>query len=151
MGMKKIVSVAIEMLQNIQQHGEACEVVFEIKGNSIVAGNAIKNENIPALEKRLEQLASLNKQELKHLYLEVLANSGFSEKGGAGLGLIMIARKTEGMTWSFTPIDEQMSFFSLKVVVSSYHATNEYIPESAQDPVDLVARRILVRSSTAGS
>ena len=148
---KRVISVAIEMLQNIERHGEAREVVFEVNGNTIVAGNAIKNENVPALNERLEQLNGLNKQELKNLYLEILTNSQFSDKGGAGLGLVTIARKSRDMSWTFTPQGDDLSFFCLKVSVSSYHATDEYLPESSQDPMDLAARSIPLCGSTARS
>jgi len=60
----------------------------------ITSGNLIENENIAGLKAQLDKVNSLDRSSLRKLYVDVLANKEFSEKGGAGLGLIEIARKT---------------------------------------------------------
>ena len=56
--------------------------------------NLIENKYRIDLEKKIAQINLLNPDELKTLYVETLNNQGFSNKGGAGLGLIDMARKS---------------------------------------------------------
>jgi hypothetical protein len=90
------------------------------KGYSIITGNYILNENISALKNRLDEVNSLNKDELKEYYKKVLNNGEMSLKGGGGLGMIDIARKTgEKLEYNFLEIDNKVSFFTLNIKVSN--------------------------------
>ena len=114
-----------ECFQNIVRHGEgknsdtsASELpgFFSTKniGNTyfITSGNLINKSNIPKLEGQLKQVNSLNSDELKELYRNVIENQSFSEKGGAGLGLIEMARKSgHRIEYDFEAYDETFSFF----------------------------------------
>ena len=60
----------------------------------------------------------ISKDELKTLYKEILNNEEFSEKGGGGLGLIDIARRTgQELGFDFKKIDGDYSFFSLDISI----------------------------------
>ena len=84
-----------------------------------MTGNYILTENITPLTERMDQLNSLSKDELKALYKEILNNDTFSQKGGGGLGLIDIARRTgQKLGYNFKPIDDEYSFFSLDIRIS---------------------------------
>jgi len=49
----------------------------------------------------------------------VLNNGEMSDKGGGGLGMIDIARKTgEKLNYNFMPVDDSYSFFSLNIKIS---------------------------------
>jgi hypothetical protein len=114
-----------ECFQNIVRHGEGKNTdntandlpgFFSTKniGNTyfITSGNLINKTNIPRLEGQLKQVNSLNSDELKELYRNVIENQGFSEKGGAGLGLIEMARKSgHRIEYDFEAYDEIYSFF----------------------------------------
>jgi len=66
----------------------------------------------------LEKINSLTKEELKDFYKFVLNNQEFSAKGGGGLGLIDIARKTGSkLVYTFEPYDENFHFFDFSVVI----------------------------------
>ena len=57
--------------------------------------------------------------ELKDYYKQILNNGEMSLKGGGGLGMIDIARKTgQKLGYNFEQIDEKVSFFSLNIRVS---------------------------------
>ena len=106
---KKVYNVLVECLQNLYHHMDelapnqedkvrsAIFMIGKIDGQyNIITGNYIKNENISNLKKILEDINELNKEELKEYYKEVLNNGEMSAKGGGGLGMIDIARKTGG-------------------------------------------------------
>lgn len=128
---KKVYNVLVECLQNLYHHLEesndeekAKSAIFTIgkKGNdySIITGNYILNENIQSLKKRLDEVNSLNKEQLKEYYKQVLNNGEMSLKGGGGLGMIDIARKTgEKLEYNFLEIDNKVSFFTLNIKVSN--------------------------------
>ena len=129
---KKVYNVLVECLQNLYHHMDeialgqeekirsAIFMIGKINGQyNIITGNYIKNENIQSLKKLLEDINILSKEELKEYYKEVLNNGEMSMKGGGGLGMIDIARKTGGkLNFDFTPVDNKYSFFSLNINIS---------------------------------
>ena len=71
------------------------------------------------LTEMLDHINSLDKDGLKELYKNQMKEGRLSEKGGAGLGFIDIARKTGNkLEFHFLPIDEGSSFFLLTSSVS---------------------------------
>jgi len=121
----KVSYLMAECFQNIVRHGEGSKVkdskedlpgFFSTKnvGNTyfITSGNLIDKKNIDKLEEQLEQVNSLNQEELKELYRKVIKTPGLSERGGAGLGLIEMARKSGyKIEYSFTDFDRKFSYF----------------------------------------
>jgi hypothetical protein len=67
----------------------------------------------------LDEINSLDKDGLKSLYKEIIkSSSGLTDKGGAGLGFVDMARKSgQKLVYKFQDIDDQTSFFSLKTIV----------------------------------
>ncbi len=68
---------------------------------------------------KINQLNALTEEELKELHQTVLGTTGFSDKGGAGLGLIEMARKSRHpLRYYFSDIDETHSefFLSLEII-----------------------------------
>ena len=129
---KKVYNVLVECLQNLYHHMDeispnqddkirsAIFMIGKVDGQyNIITGNYIKNENISNLQKLLEDINLLSKEELKEYYKSVLNNGEMSLKGGGGLGMIDIARKTGGkLHFHFTPVDDNYSFFSLNINIS---------------------------------
>jgi len=134
---KRIFNVMVEALQNIVKHSDESKegteanhhaaiflIGHEKSQYSIMSGNPVKNENIPALKNALERINSLDKDGLKDLYKEIIKNTTISEKGGAGLGFVDMARKSgEKLEWTFIPMEDQMSFFCLKVNIAKQPVT----------------------------
>ena len=86
----------------------------------ITSGNLIEKNKIENLENQLKKVNSLNKEELKLLYREVLENQEISDKGGAGLGLIEMARKSgQELKYDFKPFNEHFSFFYNQIELKS--------------------------------
>lgn len=129
---KRVFSVLLECSQNLCIHKEvdnhsskfdAASVYFSIEKTDnaykITTGNFIKNSKIEKLKNILDEVNDHKSPEsLKSLYNKVLTNKNFSEKGGGGLGLIDIARKSSSkLLYSFFPIDGTFSFYSLSINV----------------------------------
>lgn len=128
---KRIYNVLVETLQNLYHHIDdlpaayngSFDVNFGIfviaksdEGFRISTGNFIRKDKVKTLKERLEKVVSLEPEELKELYKFVLNNQQFSEKGGGGLGLIDIARRTDGnISYEFENYDSEFDFFSLEI------------------------------------
>jgi hypothetical protein len=128
---KKVYNVLVECLQNLYHHmddvAESGDVnrsaIFMIGKNknvyTIITGNYLLNENVHGLKTRLDEVNALSKEELKEYYKKILNNGEMSLKGGGGLGMIDIARKTgEKLDYNFLEIDNKVSFFTLNIKVS---------------------------------
>ena len=67
----------------------------------------------------VENINQLDRTNLNKLYKQKIKEGRLSEKGGAGLGFIDIARKTgQKLVYSFIKIDEEKSFFVLTSTIS---------------------------------
>lgn len=120
------VHVFVECVQNLFHHGlsiedgkskfGACQLVYFENSIKIITGNFILVEKLQMITDRINQINSLSKDELKALYKLILNNDEFSEKGGGGLGMIDIARKTgTKMECEFIQVDEKVFFYVLKI------------------------------------
>jgi hypothetical protein len=66
----------------------------------------------------LEEVNNLSPDELKEYYRQSLSETEFTEKGGAGLGIIEMARKSgHKLKYEFTKINNEYSFFSLTITI----------------------------------
>lgn len=128
---RKVFNVMVEALQNIVKHSDELidgeiqshAAIFLIgrdeKRYSIMSGNPIRKENIDRLKTALEKINTLGKDGLKELYKEIIKNTTISEKGGAGLGFVDMARKSgEKLHYEFPEMNSDYAFFCLKVTVS---------------------------------
>jgi hypothetical protein len=127
---RKVFNVLVECLQNLYLHSNIDDAKSENKpsvvvmvskcedGYNILTGNVIPKESVESLSKRLTEINTLSKDELKSLYLETLADGKRSAKGGGGLGFLEIARKSKRkLEFGFVPYNDKSSFFSLNVKI----------------------------------
>jgi len=129
---KKVFHVMVECLQNISKHADSFgsdDFLFAGRGIFMVSkgdieyhvttGNVIENAKIDELSRILDHINVLDKEGLKQLYKTQMREGRLSEKGGAGLGFIDIARKTgRKLDYHFLSIDEETSFFILTSTIS---------------------------------
>ncbi len=133
---KKFFHVLVECLQNMYNHMETMQEldnsspenngsgIFMIGkgedgGYRIITGNFILNENAGILKQRIDQINAMNPQELKAYYLEKLGSTELSDKGGAGLGIIDIARKSGNkIEYDFQYPSSKYSFFTLSATIN---------------------------------
>ncbi len=111
---KKIPFLMAESFQNIIRHGlkddgsTAIEGTFGISNRNgmfhIYSSNLIPNDEAGKIESKLQLVNNLGPEELKAYYQEVLSVGALSSKGGAGLGLIEMARKSgRPLQFQFSP------------------------------------------------
>ena len=90
------------------------------KSYFISSANLISNKDVESLKEKLEQINILNPEELKKLYLDVLTNNERTNKGGAGLGFIEMARKSgQKLEFDFEEVDKDYSYFYLQIKLRS--------------------------------
>ncbi len=130
---RKVFSVLVECLQNLYHHTDENEnghseernAIFMVSNHEgyyyIYTGNHILTEHVPDLKSKIDKVNQLDKNELKSYYKEILSNGQMSEKGGGGLGMIDIARKSgQKLEYNFLSLDKTNSFFTLKVKIERY-------------------------------
>lgn len=120
---KRLYFLMVEGMQNITRHQdqgdsdlkEGYSVFFIQRRNKhyyITTGNLIQTRRVGSLREKLETINKLDKNELKKYYKRILRTGGISDKGGAGLGLIDMARKSGNkLLYDFKPINEDFSYF----------------------------------------
>ena len=128
---KRIFNILVECMQNLYDHLEAedlsdssrkaamLELFFDDNFYYITSGNYIKAEEVAKLQDRIDRVNSLDKDDLRAYYREILDNNKISNKGGADLGMIDMAKKSgQKLDYEFTEVNEKLSFFGLKVKIS---------------------------------
>ena len=129
---RDVFAVYIELTQNIRHYAQlhkyndtdaSATVVIgrDDEGRHVIsAGNVIENLDASSLMEKINELALLDKIQLKAAYKQQMRQPvEEGSKSGAGLGLIDIARKASApVTCSIYPLQSQtQSFFSLCVVI----------------------------------
>jgi hypothetical protein len=127
---RKVFNVMVECLQNLVRHNEEVMgdknagptglflVGREANGYSVMSANPVRNENVAALKEALGKVNRLDKEGLKDLYKDIIQGTKLSEKGGAGLGFVDMARKSgEKLQFDFHEWTDGYYLFCLKVNV----------------------------------
>lgn len=122
---KRVFHIMVESIQNISRHGDNQEnkkqetsAMFSIQKEKdwyfITTSNIIDNTKVESLCSKLDKINSLDQNDLDKFYREVLGNGQLSQKGGAGLGLIEMVRKSGNkLSYEIEKIDDVHSFFYL--------------------------------------
>jgi hypothetical protein len=124
---KRVFSILIEGLQNIRAHGERDEegnqyaYLIIMKSPSlyrVAFGNIIQEKESTGLSKYIDKINQMEMKDLKNLYLEILNNSFFTRKGGAGLGFLTMRLKSEqALKSKIQRLNEQKCFFTVEVSI----------------------------------
>ena len=131
---KKVYNVLVESLQNLYHHVDSVPSDFEDQsaekygllvvkkvagGYRIITGNFVQAENMEKLEEKIKRINRSSHEEIKELYKFILNHQRISAKGGGGLGLVDIARKTGNrLEYAFTQYNDSHSFFYLDILVN---------------------------------
>jgi len=142
---KRVFHIMVESIQNITRHQDAPAdapeetAIFAIQKKGpwyfITTGNVVENDKIEPLCLKLDKINSLEQEELTVFYREILSNGKLSAKGGAGLGLIEMARKSGNkLVYDFRNINSEMSYFYLHSYIKTDDDGNEK-PDVSEDSV----------------
>lgn len=125
-----VFAVYIEMTQNIRHYARrqgydehtataTLAVAQDPQGHYLVsAGNLVEEADGQRLVETVEHLASLDAAALKQAYKQQLRRPREDAGGGAGLGLIDMARKSsQPLTASLQALPSGLSFFSLTATI----------------------------------
>ena len=128
---RRVYHVMVETLQNMNKHSDDLKDEAGVGGGMFIIGkkndvyyvitsNKVKREHKENLEMALNTVNNATLEELKDMYKKQIKEGRISEKGGAGLGLIDIARKTEEpLEYQFLQLDQDSFFFILKVEINA--------------------------------
>jgi hypothetical protein len=131
---KKVYNVLVESLQNLYHHVDKVPEDYEDQtaerygmlvilkvdnGYRIITGNFVHADNVEKLEEKIKRINRSSHEEIKELYKFILNHQRISAKGGGGLGLVDIARKTgNALEYAFRKYNDMYSFFYLDILVN---------------------------------
>lgn len=125
---KKVFNVMLECMQNVCKSNDADNMPDEsiiMIGNSdssyiICSGSIIANSKVNQLKNVINQINTLEKEELKKQFRLFLVTAQEGQVASTTLGLIDIAKKSGNkLEYSISPLDTRNSFFSLKTIVQN--------------------------------
>lgn len=128
---RRVYHVMVETLQNMNKHSDELGEKDGVGGGLFIIGkkndtyyvitsNKVAREHKDNLEAALNTVNNASPEELKEMYKKQIKEGRISDKGGAGLGLIDIARKTEEpLEYQFLQQDQEYFFFILKVEINA--------------------------------
>jgi len=124
---RKISFLTVELLQNIIHHSDKnkkgetfayYELIKDGENYVIKTGNLITKENSEGLGKRMDCVLSSTDDEIKEKILNRLQNEDFSEKGGAGIGLLSIKKRvSEGMSYNIEVFEGDYNFIHFEIKI----------------------------------
>jgi len=145
---KKISFLLAESFQNIVRHGDV-EAISEDEASMfgvrqrgrvlmIYSSNVVDEPTKKLLEDSLNKVNSLDKEALRAYYKDVFLNGEVSDKGGAGLGLIEMARKSDHtLQFNFKERENGKYHFRLQLNIGSKVAEPEEIASmKIEDSID---------------
>ncbi len=133
----KVFNVMVELLQNIFKHSQSYQEEIYGKNNAIfslaktddyyfvLSGNPLFTSEVESLKNRLDAINLLDAAGLKEERRRIMKSNksnigkkGLSDKGGAGLGFLDMAKKSGNkIHFDFEQINDQLSFFSLRMTI----------------------------------
>ena len=129
---KKLLTLMIELLENILKYSEHFEDFteknpeyhpqFELNYMHdhfiLITQNPVRQKAMEAVSQKINRLNDCDDEALKKYYRETITDGIFTDKGGAGLGLIEMAKITaQPLEYSFDPIGEGFFLYELKLSI----------------------------------
>ena len=120
----------IELLENILKYSEhfddftdnkpeyhpEFELLYKQDHFILITRNPVRQKAMDIISQKISKLNKCDDEGLKKYYRETITNGIFTEKGGAGLGLIEMAKITaQPLEYSFEPIGGGYSWYELKL------------------------------------
>jgi hypothetical protein len=141
---RKVYHTLVELLQNMQKHSNQIIETYNLGSGLfmigktdeiyyIITSNKVQRKDIESITEALEVVNKCTKEELKEMHKKQLKEGKISIKGGAGFGLIDIARKTGGkLDYLFLQIEGE-DYFVLKVEINAQNIDDDEEVEELLD------------------
>lgn len=149
---KRVFFLMNECYQNIIRHSDSPDakakglnmpMMFSVRNISdayyIGSSNLIDDKIKGDLTSKFNAVNSYSVEELEEVYKNSLINNNLSAKGGAGIGLIEMARKTNyPLEYSFDSVGHSFSMFHMQLILN---LSNERMEESQNKAnIEVMAR-----------
>lgn len=127
---KRLINILVESAQNLKlYHCRACAAAGNHEMFLVAAkhtdrlffytGNYILKSDFNTIESRIKMINGLPKEQLNGLYRGILDYGSISDEGGAGLGFIEIARKSDSpLNYELHKINDNTDFFTLEIALN---------------------------------
>lgn len=129
---KKVYHVMVECMQNICKHSDNSQrnpdglaghgILMIDEGDntySITTGNVVTKEKSQQTSNILDSINALSREEIKAAYVKQMKEGRLSDKGGAGLGFLDMAKKTGNkFQYHVENLNEEKDFFILRTIIS---------------------------------
>jgi hypothetical protein len=127
---KKMISVMIEALENISKYSDQiqcngehttgfCPSLKISRNDSEIemeTRNPVKKRDVSTLRNRIDEVNSYDSEALRELYKSTISDGKFSSQGGAGLGLIEMAKTTGNkLEYNFENLTKEYSLYTFRV------------------------------------
>ena len=124
---RKISFLIVEVQQNVIHHSDKTPsgetfAYFELLKNGetyiLKTGNLLLKEKTEELEKRLQCVTTSSEEEIKEKILNRLEQESFTEKGGAGIGLLSIKKRVkEGLEYNIEYFKDDYNFIHFEIKI----------------------------------
>ena len=143
---KRVYAILVECLENIAKHSvKKSAVDIKIQPTILVrklndkivikASNPVAIDKTGELIRRLNQVNYLEETVLSTLYENKINKVSNQEGNGAGLGFMLMKLKSGNkITYKFTRIDNDYTYFELKISVNEYLMRKLIINQTANSP-----------------
>jgi hypothetical protein len=144
---KRVYSILVECLENIAKHSVKHsplrkhvpdpKITVIKSGNKIIieSGNAVTIENKNDLISRIDQINLIDETALYRLYEQKINKELNQEETGAGLGFMVMKLKSGNrIIYNFTPDENGLLFFELKITVNEYIMRKLIIDPTSNSP-----------------
>lgn len=125
---KRIIRVAVELLQNLHHHacGDSSLTYFRALKQGVLwtlqTQNEISNTQSTILQERMNLLTAMSTDRIRTEQLDLLSSGNRSNHGGGGVGLHEIIRKSNGQVeWLTQPTvdSREIAIFSVQLTPQS--------------------------------
>ncbi|MGD9976470.1 MAG: SiaB family protein kinase [Bacteroidales bacterium] len=125
---KKVYAAMVESLENIYKHQDLIEgntnylpkftLLLDNRFINLSVSNSLLKTKTTLLKERIDKVNLLDKNGLREYYKEIILSGNVSQKGGAGLGIVNIAKVTENkLEYTFEEVESKYSYFTLNIKV----------------------------------
>jgi hypothetical protein len=136
----------VECLENITKHSEKLSssdeadlphITIQKQGDHIIikSGNPILKIKVEAIAEKLDTVNRKNEKSLTGFYEKVI-NEEMAQKGNnAGLGFIIMKLKSgDNINYRFISINENTSYFEIKILLKKYNMRKLVIDQTSSSP-----------------